>query len=184
MARRRQRRTRRPQNGGALVGRIFNPPPTPTTFFSSRPFTTWVEFPLSEITSAYKQFTTNSIADALTNQFGLRPSTADAESFSFSLLQGMFWLQPDNTSPAWGELTIQFINSPATGDGVLAQAKGYANATRAARIGYKYPHAVKQLPITEGANYIWIRVKREDSASGDQNVIARVQVLLRLYGMT
>lgn len=175
----RGRMTRR--GGAGPSGKTFSPPSIPPSFAAPQPLHTQVEFTV-DVSKELKTFTTLLIGQAIAKQYGLNPSDGVAtQSFSYRMLSVMAWMIPNLNDTAFGELTVQFLDPPASGAATLRQIKGYGSRDRAARVGFTYPTAVQQLPVQSNSNFSWVRVKN-DGRSPDQAVLFRVKVVAYLFG--
>lgn len=183
-SRRGGRRGGRPRGraGATAQGKTFSPNSVPPAFAAPRPFNAQVEFQLDVAESSFKVFTTNEISSALRAQYGLIPEAPATQSFSFNLRSVQLWLIPDANDTSFGELTVQFIDSPASGSAVLQQIKGYGSRDRAPRVGYSYPRAIRQLPIQSNSAFSWIRAKHDSRSAGDMKLLARVALQVNLFG--
>lgn len=178
----RSKRARKQQSTIHMTGRVYSPPSVPPTIAAPRPLKTWVEFFL-DVGESPKVYTTNVIAAALQKQYGYNPESATAtSSFAFVLHKVSVWMIPQGNDVSYGELTIQFIDSPASGAAVIRQVKGYGSGQRAPRVGFQYPTAIQQLPVQSNANFSWVRVHHDTRTTGDQSTLFRVLVSVYFFG--
>lgn len=165
-----------------VSGRVFTPPATPRTIAYPRSFNTWIEFSVS-ISSSFNVVSSSVISDALRKSFGLNPSSDVAtQSFAFALRRLELYLIPLANDTSYNELVAQVIDVAGPGNAVLKQLAAYGSGQIAARIGFSYPSAIRAFPVQEGANFSWLRVRHGTRVTGDQSVLVRVEVSLRLFG--
>jgi len=166
-----------------MDGRTFSPASIPPSISAPAPIRTWVEFTSSISETDFKITTVQLISDKIKTLYGLNPhSTLATNSFTFKLHSISLWLIPDKNDAAFGEFTVQLFDAPFGGNTILRQLQGYGSRDRAARIGYEYPHAVQQLPISDGSTASLMRAKHSSRSAGDQDVLVRVFTTIVPYG--
>lgn len=162
------------------LGATFSPPSIPPAFSAPRPIITEVEFQTTVESSTWSIVKTSQLTKAIRDMFSINSAGSSTSDFSYSLMSAQLWMIPDKNDLAWGQLTVQFIDSPVVGSAVLRQVIGYGSGDRAARVGYHYPTAVSQLPIQDAADYELLRVRRDSRSVGASGLVVRFMVELVL----
>lgn len=181
--RRKNRRGRRRRGANNGAGSSFNPPSIPPTIQAPAPLRTWVEVEETVNEGSFNATTIKTLTDRIGELYGFNPSSSTATtSFCIQLHRVAMWLIPNTNDTAFGELTVQHFAVPLGGNQVLRQTQGYGSRDRAARVGYVYPSAIQQMPISDTSVANWFRAKHDHRSAGDMTLLVRALVTILPFG--